>query len=160
MFSIFLPLSGASTKPHCHRRPMQSSIKSGANNYYCLDNPEAFTLAKISVTICTPLFSEDILCSQRLSSFFVGNFDSTFFHAFTESAEELVGVVVGFISAEHACEDFASVLTSVVLTSFDFASFMIHLCLWNMLSNCSFCALSARSSLSRALFSLFSSSLS
>lgn len=85
--------------------------------------------------------------------------------AFTESPIGLVGLEGSFdftTSDEHGCGDLASHECSadVVLFSFDFVSFKTHTWLRNILSNCSFCALRASSSLSRELFSEFKSSLS
>lgn len=96
---------------------------------------------------------------DSLSGHYNALHDFKTFQAFTESAAELVGVV-GFTSAEHTCGDLASVSGSVALFSFDFVSFMTHLCLRNMLSKCSFCAFSVANSLSKAQFSVFNSSLS
>ena len=83
--------------------------------------------------------------------------------AFTESAKGLVGVVGSFDFATSVEQgDFASLDRSatVVLLSFVFASFRAQTWPRNILSNCSFWALSASNSLSRELFSEFRSSLS
>ena len=83
--------------------------------------------------------------------------------AFTESPTGLVGLEGSLdfpTSDEHGDLPSHECSADVVLFSFDFVSFKTHTWLRNILSNCSFCALRASSSLSRELFSEFKSSLS